>query len=111
MMRLKDQIAVVTGGGSGIGQAIATLFAQEGATIVVADRIEARAQTTVDVIQKAGGVGLAVAVDVAQKSAVNHLATQALEHYGRVDILVNNAAIAEGDDILTFDEETWELNL
>ncbi|MCX6049658.1 MAG: glucose 1-dehydrogenase [Chloroflexi bacterium] len=110
-MRLQDRIALVTGAGSGIGQAIATLFAQEGATIVVADRVLERAQTTVELIQAAGGVALAVVVDVAQKEAVDHLAAQALTHYGRVDILVNNAAISDGDDILTIDEATWDRNL
>ncbi|CAN5483301.1 SDR family oxidoreductase [soil metagenome] len=110
-MRLQDRITIITGGGSGIGQAIATIFAQEGATVVVADRILERAQTTVDLIQTAGGTALAVAVDVAQKAAVDHVAAQTLAQYGRVDILVNNAAISDGDDILTFDEETWDRNL
>jgi len=110
-MRLQDRVALITGGGSGIGQAIALLFAKEGATVVVVDRIEERAQTTVQMIQSAGGAALALAADVAQQNSVNPMATQAIKQYGRVDILVNNAAIAEGDDILTFDEETWDRNL
>lgn len=110
-MRLQDRVALITGGGSGIGQAIALLFAKEGATVVVVDRIEERAQTTVQMIQSAGGAALALAADVAQQNSVNTMATQAINQYGRVDILVNNAAIAEGDDILTFDEETWDRNL
>ena len=110
-MRLQDRVAVITGGGSGIGQAIALLFAKEGATVVVVDRIEERAQTTVQMIQSAGGAALALAADVAQQHSVNLMAAQAIKQYGRIDILVNNAAIAEGDDILTFDEETWDRNL
>jgi meso-butanediol dehydrogenase/(S,S)-butanediol dehydrogenase/diacetyl reductase len=110
-MRLQDRIALVTGGGSGIGQAIAILFAQEGAAIVVADRFEERAQQTVQNIEAAGGKALAITVDVADKTAVETMAAKALEHYGRVDILVNNAAIAEGDDILTFYEAIWDRNL
>lgn len=110
-MRLQDRVAVITGGGSGIGQAIALLFAKEGATVVVVDRIEERAQTTVQMIQSAGGAALALAADVAQQNSVNPMAAQAIKQYGRIDILVNNAAIAEGDDILTFDEETWDRNL
>lgn len=110
-MRLKDQIALITGGGSGIGQATAVLFAQEGANVVVADRSTERAQTTLQMIQAAGGAGLAVTVDVAQQSAVNAMAEQALAHYGRVDILVNSAGLSEGDDILTIDEAVWDRNL
>lgn len=111
MLRLKDQIALVTGGGSGIGQAIAILFAQEGASVVVADLIEERAQTTIQMIQSAGGRGLAMAADVVETGAVSNMAAQVLERYGRIDILVNNAAICEGDDILTFDEQIWDRNL
>lgn len=110
-MRLKDRIALVTGGGSGIGQATAVLFAQEGASVVVADRFAERAQATVQMVQAAGGSGLAVTVDVAQQSAVNAMAEQALAHYGRVDILVNSAGLSEGDDILTIDETVWDRNL
>jgi len=62
-------------------------------------------------VQAAGGSGLAVTVDVAQQSAVNAMAEQALAHYGRVDILVNSAGLSEGDDILTIDETVWDRNL
>lgn len=110
-MRLQDRVALVTGGGSGIGQAIAGRFAGEGARVVVADRDEARAQTTVQMIETAGGVALATVVDVADATAVAAMGAHAEQVYGRVDILVNNAAIAEGDDILTMTEETWDRNL
>lgn len=110
-MRLEDRVAVVTGGGSGIGQAIAQRFAREGASVVVADRFEARAQTTAQQITADGGSAVTVAVDVALAAPVAELAARAQAAYGRVDILVNNAAISEGDDILTIDEATWEHNL
>jgi meso-butanediol dehydrogenase/(S,S)-butanediol dehydrogenase/diacetyl reductase len=110
-MRLKDQIALITGGGSGIGQAIAERFASEGAQIVVADRFLERAQQTVERITAAGGRALPVAVDVADAPAVEAMAAQALAHFGRVDIVVNNAAIADGDDIVTIDEATWDRNV
>jgi meso-butanediol dehydrogenase/(S,S)-butanediol dehydrogenase/diacetyl reductase len=111
MKRVQDRIAVVTGAGSGIGQAIAILFAQEGASVVVADRIAASAGDTVQQIVDAGGNALAVQVDVSQAKAVAALADATVASYGRVDIVVNNAAIAEGDDILTLDEATWDRNL
>ena len=110
-MRLQDRVALVTGGGSGIGQAIAQHFAGAGARVVVADLDATRAQATVRLIEEAGGVALAVAADVADATAVTAMGARAEESYGRVDILVNNAAIAEGDDILTLTEETWEHNL
>ncbi|RIK42371.1 MAG: hypothetical protein DCC55_09050 [Chloroflexi bacterium] len=110
-MRLQDRVALVTGGGSGIGQAIAGRFAREGARVVVADRDDARAQATVQMIEAAGGIALAIPVDVADATAVAAMGARAAEVYGKVDILVNNAAIAEGDDILTLEEGTWDRNL
>ncbi|MEZ4859838.1 MAG: glucose 1-dehydrogenase [Caldilineaceae bacterium] len=110
-MRLHQQVAIITGAGSGIGQAIARCFAAEGAKVVVADRVATRAAATVEQIQAAGGEALAATVDVTDAAAVNAVAQQTLTAYGQIDILVNNAAIAQGDDILTFDETTWDLNL
>ena len=111
MSRLANRVAVVTGGGSGIGQAISLLFAQEGAKVVVADRDLGRAEATVGQIASEGGVGLAVQVDVAISAQVNAMAARALEALGQVDILVNNAGLSAGSDILTFDEAIWDLNL
>jgi NAD(P)-dependent dehydrogenase (short-subunit alcohol dehydrogenase family) len=110
-MQLQKRVALVTGGGSGIGQAIAQHFAAAGARVVVADLDQQRAETTVRLIEEAGGAALAVAADVADATAVAKMGARAEEVYGAVDILVNNAAIAEGDDILTLAEETWERNL
>ena len=110
-MRLQDQVAIVTGGGSGIGEAIAMRFAQEGAQLVIADRAPLRADRVAAAIGAAGGKAIALTVDVANGESVQSMAAAALAHYGRVDILVNNAAISQGDDILTIDEATWDLNL
>ena len=109
-MRLQDQVAIVTGGGSGIGEAIAMRFAQEGAQLVIADREPLRADRVAAAIGAAGGHAIALTVDVANGESVQAMAAAALAHYGRVDILVNNAAISQGDDILTIDEATWDLN-
>ncbi len=84
-------VAVVTGGGSGIGRAASLLLAQAGARVVVADRDEAAAgETAVDI----GGAALAVACDVGDEAAVERLFAITLERHGRIDILVNNAGIA-----------------
>ena len=110
-MRLQDQVAIVTGGGSGIGEAIAMRFAQEGAQLVIADREPLRAGRVAAAIGAAGGHAIALTVDVANGESVQSMAAAALANYGRVDVLVNNAAISQGDDILTIDEATWDLNL
>lgn len=110
-MRLQDRVAIVTGGGSGIGRAIAHCFAVEGAKVVVADRVVERSARVVEEIEAAGGTALATPVEVTDAESVGQMAEWAWQSYNQIDILVNNAAIAQGDDILTFDEEVWDRNL
>src|SRR5258708_6542749 len=110
-MRLSDRPAIVTGAGSGMGRAIAELFAREGAQVVVADRISARATDVADRIKSTGGRALAVAADVTQSREVAHMVALAVATFGRLDILVNNAGRSEGDNILSIDEATWDFNL
>jgi NAD(P)-dependent dehydrogenase (short-subunit alcohol dehydrogenase family) len=110
-MRLTNRIALVTGGGSGIGQAISLLFAQEGAKVAVADRYLERAESTAERIRSAGGSALALKADVSSQAEVNTMAEQAIAVYGKVDTLVNNAGLSLGSDILTIDEATWDLNI
>jgi 3-oxoacyl-[acyl-carrier protein] reductase len=107
-MRLKDKVAIVTGGGVGIGKAYAHGLAQEGAKVVVADIQEAEAQKVVADIKAAGGEALAVAVDVTSPEKTQAMAAAALKAYGRIDILVNNAGIA-GKNATTWEypEEEW----
>jgi NAD(P)-dependent dehydrogenase (short-subunit alcohol dehydrogenase family) len=104
-------VALVTGGGSGIGRSIAELFAREGATVIPADRYLDRAEATAATIVAAGGQATAAEVDVSVGSAVEMMVRQTLDAYGRIDILVNNAGLSVGNDILTIDEATWDLNL
>ena len=110
-MRLANRVALITGGGSGIGQAIAYRFAAEGARIVVADRYLNKAEETTAAIIARGGTAVALAADVASSAQVNAMAAAAKAALGVVDILVNNAGLSQGDDILTIDEATWDLNL
>jgi NAD(P)-dependent dehydrogenase (short-subunit alcohol dehydrogenase family) len=94
-MRLKDQVAIITGGGQGIGRAYAERFATEGARVVVADVNEANAQAVAKAI---GGGALGVKVDVSDEASCNALAKSVAEQCGRIDILLNNAAIFHGLD-------------
>lgn len=110
-MRLANRVALITGGGSGIGQAISLLFAQEGAKIVVVDRYLDRAEETANQIRATDGEALPLQTDVSSQAEVNAMTERALANYGKVDILVNNAGISVGSDILTIDEEMWDLNL
>jgi 3-oxoacyl-[acyl-carrier protein] reductase len=92
-MRLKDRVAIITGGGHGIGRAYALRLAEEGARILVADLDLAGAQETVRQIEAAGGEALAVRTDVADEASTEAMAKAAADRWGRIDILVNNAAI------------------
>lgn len=91
--RLQDKVALITGAGSGIGRASAERFAAEGAQVVVVDL--KGAEETVAAIEAAGGEGLALATDVADEGAVGAMAEAALERFGRVDVLMNNAGILD----------------
>jgi NAD(P)-dependent dehydrogenase (short-subunit alcohol dehydrogenase family) len=91
--RLKDKVAVVTGGGSGIGRATCELFAEEGAAVVVAERNEATGAETARRIADRGGKALFVHTDVSDEDSVRRMAGEAVRAFGRVNVLVNNAAV------------------
>ena len=92
-MRLKDQVAVVTGGGSGIGRGIARMFAREGAKVVIAGRTESRLAEVQKEIGEEGGESLAVPTDVGQEGEVKALMEATQARFGGLDVLVNNAGI------------------
>src|SRR5918992_748879 len=90
-MRLADKVVIVTGGATGMGRAYALGLASEGARVVVADI--ANAQTTVKEIESQGGCALSVACDVSREEETLRLAATAVAQFGRIDVLVNNAAV------------------
>jgi len=106
-MKLKDRVAVITGGGSGIGRACACEFAKEGARVVVADILAGRAAETVELICSAGGMALAVEADVADAASVQGLVAETLRAFAAVDVLLNNAAIQVNKTVEDTTVEEW----
>ena len=112
-MRLKDKVVVVTGGGAGIGRAIVTRFATEGARVAGGEIDAARGEAVVAEVEAAGGRALLVPTDVAEGDQIERLFDRAVTTFGRVDAVVNNAygspATLEGDgNLLDVEEETWD---
>ena len=106
-MKLQDRIAVVTGAGSGIGKAIAMAFAAEGAQVVVVDINAAGVEQTTKEIQEKNGQAIFFRADVADPDAVEKLTKSVLESFGRVHILVNNAAIQVSKTVVETTVEEW----
>lgn len=106
-MRLQNKVAIVTGGGTGIGRGIALMFAKEGAKVVVAGRRMEPLNEVTNTIKTAGGEALAVQTDVSLVDQVEAMFKQTMDKYGRVDILVNNAGIYLPHDAVSATEEEW----
>lgn len=107
--RLKDKIAIVTGAGTGIGQAIAILFAREGARVSICGRTPATLADTARCIVDDGGEVLELACDVSQADQVESMVLKTVERFGKLDILVNNAGIrASISTILDLTEQEWQ---
>lgn len=103
---LADKVAIVTGGGSGIGRAIALGLAHEGASVAVADIDGQRAEAIAEEIGTGEGIGLAV--DVSQTEQVDAMVEQTVKRFGRLDIIVNNAGRAARGFVGEMDDETWD---
>jgi len=108
-MRLNGQVAVVTGASRGIGRAIAELFAQEGAKVVVNyNTSEKEARALAEKIKKQGGEAICVKADVSKYDDVKRMVETTLKTHGRIDILVNNAGIHVAKDFLEISEDEWD---
>lgn len=94
-MKLEGKVAIVTGSASGIGKAIAILFAKEGASVIISDLNEEGAREVVKSIEADGGKALAVVANVTKQADIDHMIDTAVETYGSLDILVNNAGIMD----------------
>ena len=107
-MKLRDKVAIVTGSTKGIGAACAREFAAEGARVVGAGRTVELGEQVVEEIQKEGGEAIFVRCDVSQKAQVDDLVAKAVEHYGTIDIVVNNAGVNHAAKFLDITEEDWD---
>ena len=107
-MKLRDQVAVVTGAGRNIGKAMALLFASEGAKLVIAEMHEGRGQAVVDEIKKNSGQAMLVLGDVSKSADVQAMVKKIVDHFGAIDILVNNAALTDHANIFDSTEEEFD---
>ena len=108
---LDGQVAVVTGAGSGIGRSIAIHYAQEGATVVVADVNERAARSVVAELPKTTQKSIAVEVDVTSKASCQSLYKTVFESYGRIDIAGHNAGVSTMNRIIDLSEQEWDFNM
>src|SRR5262245_8320405 len=107
-MKLKDQVAIVTGAGRNIGEEIAKLFAAEGAKVAIVDMDKPRGERVAAAIRSAGGDAELFPADVSKGSDVVALVEAVVGRFGRIDILVNNVAISDNKHIFDITEEEWD---
>ena len=105
---LTNKVSIVTGGGSGIGRAIALDFAAAGARVVAAGRTLSKVAAVAAEIEAAGGEAIAVAVDVSRGEEVRGMVQAALDRFGRIDVLVQNAGISPAGSITEISEDEWD---
>jgi NAD(P)-dependent dehydrogenase (short-subunit alcohol dehydrogenase family) len=106
--RLAGRVAFITGGGTGIGRAIALAFAREGASVCVAGRRLEKLREVIVEVQKGGGVGLAMECDVTQTREVERAVKGTVERFGRLNVLVNNAGTLHVSTVEGISEEEWD---
>jgi NAD(P)-dependent dehydrogenase (short-subunit alcohol dehydrogenase family) len=114
MARLHDRVALITGGGRGIGRAIAEAFAREGARVAVTARTAAELDDVVAAVTAAGGRAVALRADLAERDAPARLVRELTEKLGPTDVLVNNAGVGSSSNpkpFVDFDDAFWDLSL
>ena len=110
-MRLKDQVAIVTGGGRGIGRLIALTFAKEGANVAVIARTESEIESAKQEIIDLGSKAIAIKTDVTDESQVIYMVQRVMDEFGRIDILINNAGFAKHAYIQDISNELWDTTI
>ena len=110
-MRLKDKVAIITGGNSGLGRATVEVFAAEGAKVLVAARNIERGEQTVADVEAAGGTAVFVQTDVSREDDVKRMVDTAVKEWGRIDVLFSNAGISIPSDVVNCSLEDWNRTL
>jgi NAD(P)-dependent dehydrogenase (short-subunit alcohol dehydrogenase family) len=110
-MRLSDKVAIITGGGSGIGRETTLLFAKEGASVIVADLNKQGGRAVVQEVETSGGKASFIRIDVSNETEVRKMVHAAEATFGRLDVIMNNAGIFPDADgsVTDTSEETWDL--
>lgn len=108
MHRLEDKVAIVTGAGRGIGEAVALGFAEEGARVVIAARTQREIEAVETQIKEKGGQALAHVADVSDEDAVKDLVSTTIDHFGKINILVNNAGIGNIRPVYGIPKKSFE---
>lgn len=108
LFRLKDKVAVITGGGRGLGQQIAEAYVEAGAKVVLCSRRVENCQQVQEQIQAAGGEALALQLDVTNPDSVSAVVQQTLNHFGKIDILVNNSGASWGAPAFDMPYDAWQ---
>jgi 3-oxoacyl-[acyl-carrier protein] reductase len=108
MNRLQDKVAIITGGAQGIGYETASIFAKQGAKVVIWDVIEAKGQAAASELQAAGHTALFIKVDVTDFASTSAAAAQVIEKFGSIDILINNAGITRDASLMKMTPEQWK---
>lgn len=107
-MRLKDKVALITGGGSGMGEAIAVAFGKEGAKVALFGRTEEKVKKVVEEVKQAGGKALAIVGDVRKVADVDRAVKTTVDTFGKLDILVNSAGIMINSELAEQTEQIWD---
>ncbi len=108
MFKLDGKVAIVTGGGKGLGKAVALGLAEAGADVVVAGRTQSTLDAVAEEIKGKGRNSLAIAADMLDKASIENLAAKTMEAFGKIDILVNNAGQGKNGPFLMTSEEQWD---
>jgi NAD(P)-dependent dehydrogenase (short-subunit alcohol dehydrogenase family) len=110
-MRLENKVALITGGTSGIGEAVADLFAREGARVAITGRNESRGHAVIARILESGGKAIFIRTDVRKAAECRRAVDETLSSFGRLDILFNNAGVFFPQTALECSEEEWDLQI
>lgn len=110
-MKLKDQVAIITGGGRNIGAEIARLFVSEGAKVAIVDNDKGRGEAVAGEIESSGGSAMAVVADVSSEADVKAMVEAVVKKWGRIDILINNVAISDNKTLFEITKEQWDQTL